>query len=332
MKSFKTFDLFPKFILENEYKSSNLGTILSIILINLLIFLLFREIQLLFTNNIKKDIIVKNNISDNPFLNLNFRIKFYSTPCALISLDFENLLGVHKTNIRENIKFHRISKDAESLEGNFSPYKIDLLQESISLNESCLVEGVFNLEKSPADLHFSYHEFKDVYNELINKYNPLYKKLNLSHKVKKFSFADDYLISKIKKNFDSSKSLDLIDLIKKYENDNFQFPDFEKDKDEEVYNYEYYIKLIPYIFYNEYTNEEFSIYLYSLSFSKNKRKDDDEEMPIVIFNYDFSPICMRFSLMKNSYSRFLINICAILGGVFVCFKILFNILSYFFIK
>jgi len=87
MRSFKTFDLFPKIIVENQYKSSKLGIILSITLINILIFLLFREIKNLFTNKIIKDIIVKNNISpnDNPFLNLNFRIKFYSTPCGLIS-------------------------------------------------------------------------------------------------------------------------------------------------------------------------------------------------------------------------------------------------------
>jgi hypothetical protein len=328
MKSFKTLDLFPKLIIDNHYKSSKLGIILSFILILLLTFLLFREIKNLFTIKIIKEIIVKNNISNSPFLNLNFRIKFYSTPCAILSLDFENLLGKHKMNIKKNIKFYRMSKDSKIIEGEYSPYKLKLLEESITLNESCLVEGIYSLEKSPADLHFSYHEYKEIYDNLKENNNNLFNKLNLSHKINKLSFADDYLINKIKKNFSSSNSLDLLELLEKYENDNFNFPDFFNDKDDKAYNYEYYFKLIPYIFYNEYTKEEFSIYLYSLTFSRNLKLENDIDSPIVIFNYDFSPICMKFVLKKNSYSRFFINISAIFGGVIVCFKILFDFLNY----
>lgn len=340
MRAIKSFDLFQKIVLESEYKSTFSGSFLSILVIILLIFLVTKETIIFFTPLIVKDSIVQNKYNTNQASNFNFhiKVKFYDAPCPLISLDLENLLGAHVMNVRDNgIKFFRYSKNNEIIKDNeFSPYQISALEEALKNEESCFIDAHLNLHKSVGDVHFSFHKFREVFDELRNKYanKGIFKKLNVSHKIFKISLTDEKTIKKIKENFgDYSYSPDLLDFIDKYEKNTHVFPNFYKEQRDANNminsNYEYFIILIPHIFHNEYTNETIFTYLYSMTYKEKELNQEDEEMPLMLINYDFSPISMRFTLVRKSFLHFLTNICAIIGGVFVFFKLMHNILTYF---
>ncbi len=62
---------------------------------------------------------------------------------------------------------------------------------------------------------------------------------------------------------------------------------------------------------------------------EREHNSDGQEMPIVIFHYDLSPITMKFTLQRKSFAHTLTHICAIVGGVYVIFSILNRILLAF---
>lgn len=337
MRAIKSFDLFQKIIVESEYKSSFIGSIFSIFVILLLIFLITKETILYYTPLIVKDSIVQNKYNTNQASHFKFhlKVKFYDAPCTIISLDLENLLGTHKMNLRENVKFFRYSNKNELIKDDFSPYQLNLLEESLRNQEYCFVDAHLDLHRSIGDVHFSFHKFREVYEEIKtrNDNKGIFRRLNMSHKISIISLLDDQLIKKIKDNFGSSNSPDLIEFLNKYDNKEYNFPNFYKEQQDKNNivnsNYEYFMILVPHIFYNEYTKETIFTYLYSMTYKEKELKQDDEEMPLLLINYDFSPITMKFTLVKKSFLHFLTNICAIIGGIYVFFKLMHNILTYF---
>lgn len=339
MKALKSFDLFQKIVIESDYKSTLTGSLLSILVILLLLILVTKETIIFFTPLIIKNSIVQNKFNTNQASHFKFhiKVKFYDAPCPIISLDLENLLGAHVMNLRDqNIKFFRYSKNNELIKDEFSAYQINQLEQALISNESCFIDAQLNLHKSAGDVHFSFHKFREVFEEIRsrNKNKGIFKRLNASHKIFKISLADEKTIKKIKDDFAAySNSPDLLDFVDKYENNKFVFPNFFKaHKDAENMlnsNYEYFMILVPHIFYNEYTQETVFTYLFSMTFKEKELKQEDEEMPLILINYDFSPITMKFTLVKKSYLHFLTNICAIIGGVFVFFRLMHNVLTYF---
>ncbi len=337
MKAIKSFDLFQKIIIESEFKPTIFGSLISIFVILLLIFLVIKETILYLTPLIIKESIVQNlyNTNNDSHFNLNLKLKLYDTPCPIVSLDTENLLGQHIINIRENINFFRYSNNKELIKNNFSPYQITKLEQALREDENCFIDAHLRLHKSAGDIHFSFHKFREVYDEIKqrNDNKGIFKKLNVSHKIFKFSLIDDGDFKKIKNNFSNSNSPDLNEFIERYKKNSFVFPNFFKEhktKEDMINsNYEYFIILVPHIFYNEFTNETIFTYLFSMTYNERELKQEDEEMPLLLINYDFSPITMKFSLVRRSFLHFLTNICAIIGGVFVSFRMIHNFFLYY---
>lgn len=339
MRAIKSFDLFQKIVVESEYKSTLTGSLFSTLVILLLLFLVIKETFVFLTPLIIKNSIVQNKYNTNQASHFNFhvKVKFFNAPCPILSLDLENLLGAHVMNLRDdNIKFIRYSKNNEIIKDDFSPYQINPLEQSLKNQESCFIDAKLNLHKSAGDVHFSFHKFREVYEEIKNRNNNkgIFKRLNVSHKIFKISLADEKTIKKIKNEFGVySNSPDLLDFLNRYEKNSFVFPNFFKEqKDSENMvnsNYEYFLVLVPHVFYNEYTHETIFTYLFSMTYKEKELNKEDEEMPLMLINYDFSPITMKFTLVRKSFLHFLTNICAIIGGVFVFFKLIHNILTYF---
>ncbi len=60
---------------------------------------------------------------------------------------------------------------------------------------------------------------------------------------------------------------------------------------------------------------------YQFTVSSNVN-EDRYQIPVVYFRYDISPITVKFKEGKEPFSHFLVQISAIIGGVFVVFNIL----------
>ena len=99
-------------------------------------------------------------------------------------------------------------------------------------------------------------------------------------------------------------------------------------EDKDHYNHFKYISVVPHIFVDssEPGHEvDFRSYSYALTTNK-KPADGKQALTMVYMIFDFSPVSMMFTKSRIPLTRFLINVCAIVGGVFVVFGLINTIL------
>lgn len=82
-----------------------------------------------------------------------------------------------------------------------------------------------------------------------------------------------------------------------------------------------FVSVVPHVFVdNSVSGKEVDYKSYSYALSENKKDaDDDKALTMVWFIFEFSPVSMLITKSSNTLARFLINVCAIVGGVFVVF-------------
>lgn len=85
----------------------------------------------------------------------------------------------------------------------------------------------------------------------------------------------------------------------------------------EPQDYYYFMKLVPHNFRDRIAAKSFNSYSYSLN--HNMKKAMTQNQPYISIIYDFSPVTMKLTKEKRDFSRFAINLCAIVGGIFVIF-------------
>jgi len=87
-------------------------------------------------------------------------------------------------------------------------------------------------------------------------------------------------------------------------------------------SYEYYIKIVPTLY--ERINREI---IESYQFVANSNELVGKyRLPAIYFRYEFSPITVKFTEKRKSFSHFLVQVCAIVGGVFTVLGLINSIL------
>jgi len=86
------------------------------------------------------------------------------------------------------------------------------------------------------------------------------------------------------------------------------------------FNYYKYISVVAHQFVDTSTSEQVDYRSYSYAFTANKKPAERQpELNMVMMIFEFSPVSMSITKSKALLSRFIISICAIVGGVFVVF-------------
>jgi hypothetical protein len=223
-------------------------------------------------------------------------------------------------DIIDTITKTRLDSNNNKILGTFVPYKTDLMEKAILSKETCHIKGYLTISKAPGDIHISFHPFQNVWEYLSRSDCKVNGRFSLSHQFFSLTFGDSNLNQQILDIFGENEHTQKFSNHQDYKT---TFPKFDYEVDSSnkitMFNYDYYIKLIPHLFIDEVSGKEYSAYQYSLSYKS--RPTEEEEMPIIMINYDYSPITMKITLKKKSFSNFLIHICAIVGGVYVIFSI-----------
>jgi len=310
MKTIKVFDYFQKFSYDISKPTSS-GALISMISIVVICLLIFIETNKFLRPQIKKDFIILQEESGKSTINFHFSVYIPHNPCSILSVDQEDKLGVHKTNIEAHVTKKRISKIHRNVDlPALSPYKTDDLIQSIEEDEGCLIEGFLEVNKVPGNIHISYHPFRRVFDYLVESQPEKFKKLKLMHKFNYLTLGD--------KNIPINE----LNSFGVYPHD--EMPNF-IERDNKQPNYDYFIKIIPHVLRNEEDNSTKLNYQYSLSFSN--RKSEDSEMSMIMINYDMSEVTILVTKRSNNILHFLTHICAIVGGVFVIFSIINRMLQ-----
>jgi hypothetical protein len=329
MNVLRSLDVFQKISVDNLTKPTLIGSLLSLSAIGIMLFLLIRELLDLFTPAITRnsDVIQDTEIHEKINVNLSVNIPF--VPCNLISVDQEDSIGNHRLDISDTL--HKFNMEANGSISNYDSSKnnLDKMQEAISANRGCKVEGFIPISKVPGDIHISFHNYGIYYSMLREGRRDLFDKIKMSHRINYLYFGDvskdESLLSRFgyysnNNNNNDNNSQNSFD-------QNKNLPNFTHENTR--HNYDYYVKLIAHYLVD--TNKQSNLgYQFSMTSRKRDFDPDAEGMPIIVINYDLSPISMVIKRENKSFMHFLTHVCAIVGGVYVIFSILNRTLVSFF--
>merc|ERR1719229_476577 len=85
--------------------------------------------------------------------------------------------------------------------------------------------------------------------------------------------------------------------------------------------FEYYTKVVP-TTYIPLDRPPLHVH----QFTANSNKILNQQMPSLYFRYDFSPVTVRYKETRETLSHFLVQICAVIGGIFTVAGILDSLL------
>ena len=252
----------------------------------------------------------KNRGSDQISVNLN--IELYNLPCELLSIEIRNDLGLKVQNIEGNLTKYAMNEKKEIV--SQKPYILEnlgrfghdhdhiaqpdyeLVKKQIKNKEGCKLEGNFFIDAVPGSFIISGKAFYPTLERL--KREGL-DKTNLDHKINYMYFGD------------SQDKWDLKHGLAKATLQNTLYrKESKKEKNQMVY--QYYLKIVPakYVVENKYSK-------YKYQYTVNSFSDVAYNgLPSLYFKYDLSPITVEYKYSKMKFLTFLINVFAILGGVF----------------
>ncbi|QDZ25199.1 protein disulfide isomerase [Chloropicon primus] len=175
--------------------------------------------------------------------------------------------------------------------------------------EGCRITGYADSSRVPGVVRFSVTDEKGA-----TDFDP--NVLNMTHEVKSFWFGahklephmDEYLL-KYNQGSPFERSLKLVDDYK-------QLHVAQKRK----LSYQHYIKTVATSMLWQGSTQSFTAY--EMSVNTNQFTDPPDRttfpsaMPSVVFHYDLSPLQILIREEKETFFRFMVNLCAIVGGVF----------------
>ena len=313
----KKFDVFQA--TKGKYlQSTYIGALLSIITIIFSIYLIKIEI-----NNYKIPIkeskieIDYSRRSEN--LRINFDISLKFIPCSLISIESQNIIS--ETSNDEKINYDRIDNKFNIIQNNYkklneteqenSSINNQIFEETIKdLNEGngCHVYGFFNVLKVPGIVIFSVNNYEKTLNKLMNEEKYSNYKFDFSHKINKFIFGKQRYYKFIEKK------------IRKVNYKPLHGIEFNDDKSFNVLGY--FINLVPTDINVNGKRKE----IFQYTFNKHRTPIEGyNDYPSIIFQYNVSPIKMINRFESKNLFNTILNLSAILGGMYSIINI-FNII------
>lgn len=176
------------------------------------------------------------------------------------------------------------------------------INKEIELKQGCRFTGFIEVQRVPGNFHIGHHAFGDIMQNLDRQGI----KLDNSFKINHLSFGEKTRFSSIKSRFpdtDIQHPLDGYELSRKDNLDN---------KMRSLFS----IKAVPSIFESDWGfGDWFASEVFQLNSHEEHRMEGSNEN-LIIFQYKVSPVAVRYSNHRENTAQFLINICAIIGGVF----------------
>ena len=287
--SFKTFDFFQKVTLDNVTKPTLIGSLLSLSAISIMLFLFFRQLIDFYSYHTKTDSVVHQPKNADEQISINMDLLFNSVPCNILSLDTVDIIGNHKGDISDTITKKKFYQSTGKYNQNYVTNRnVEDLVKGVNNKEGCAFVGKIKVNQVPGEFHISFHNYRNLWRDFNHKYKDLVPKIKLSHDFKTLSLGDTS--EKIVKRFELDPNLFFR-----------SFDDINTFNDKEVMNYNYFIKIIPYMLVDENWGSTYYAYSFSLTSKSTPFNPYHDEMPIVNIRYEFSPIVLFLFLLPYIY-------------------------------
>ena len=254
----------------------------------------------------------KNRGSDQ--IQVNIDVDLYNLPCELLSIEIRNDLGLVVQNVQGNLTKYNLNSRHEII-GN-KPYTLEslgrfghdhdhiaqpdyeLVKTQLKNKEGCKLKGEFDIDAVPGSFLITGKAFYTTIDRL--KREGL-DTTNLEHQINELYFGEN--LHKNKRG-----------RINKFLFKNLQntLRNKKRVNDKNLMVYQYYLKIVP-AKYRFLDGSESNKYQYTANSFADLAYNG---LPSLFFKYDLSPITIEYKYTRMSFLTFLINIFAILGGIF----------------
>jgi len=255
-------------------------------------------------------------------LQINLDITMPSLPCELLSFDAQDVMGSHEVDAHGNLFKERLSSKGdviakEEMKGShygassgltrhfsfsYDNQDVDRIKQMIHSGEGCRVSGYVRVNKVPGNVHLSTYSHSYLFGSLYQET----RNINITHRVNHISFGTDEDISYIKTHLAGTGVVAPLDGV-------YQVMPERKagslSADSAIY--EYYTKVVP-TTYMPIDRPPLDVF----QFTANSNRIVNQQMPSLYLRYDFSPVRVRYTERRQNTSHFLVQVCAVIGGVF----------------
>ncbi|XP_058829059.1 endoplasmic reticulum-Golgi intermediate compartment protein 3 isoform X2 [Topomyia yanbarensis] len=177
--------------------------------------------------------------------------------------------------------------------------------EAKAFTEGCQIYGSMEVNRVGGSFHIAPGKSFSISHIHVHDVQPFSSsKFNTSHRINTLSFGEEF-------GFGQTNPLDSTEEI----------------AEEGAMMFQYYIKIVPTEFIpldgpKLHTNQ-FSVTKHQKSVSV---MSGESGMPGIFVNYELSPLMVRFTEQRSSFSHFATNLCAIIGGIFTVAGIIDSLL------
>lgn len=289
---FRTLDVYRD--IPKEYTEQTLsGAIVSVVALVTMATLFFTETTAFLEVNTISQMSVDSTPDTNnqhSMLQINMNITVPRIPCAVVSVDAQDIMGSHVIDVGGKLHKTRLDKDGNT-RGDF--HESTPLQEQ--KGEGCNIHGNMIVKRVPGNFHVSAHAHSNLLYDFFGN-----DAMNVSHVIHDLSFGETNILNQVKGAYNNP----LAGASKSAAANSRELVDAK--------SYEYYIKIVP----SSYQTLDGNVHdSYQFVANSNEVKGR-YRLPAIYFRYDMSPITMGFKQEKQTLAHYLVQICAIIGGVF----------------
>jgi len=308
------FDVYRK-VPKDFSEGTKVGAVVSFVTIFVIVVLFVSELMAFVNVEIVSEMIVDDQVRGGTRMRVDMNITVQGIPCVIVSVDAQDVMGTHTVDMAGGLKKRRLSAqgaDLGFLEGREIRYEYNNQRQEVNKDdmewlkgmqgEGCRLEGYLTVNKVPGNVHISAHTTQAIFPH-IGLYDPF--DLDIRHDIHHFSMDNTRLRSEEMLN-DLAKTRSLkgsftpLDGYKLTKTGKGQFS-------------EYYLKVVPTTYVDPADDSE--LYTFQIT-ADNNLIVTQHQLPAIYFRYDFSPITVRYFQKKETFLHFLVQISAIVGGVF----------------
>ncbi|KAG5495708.1 hypothetical protein GH5_03373 [Leishmania sp. Ghana 2012 LV757] len=257
------------------------GSVISIACVVVMVLLFVGEVISYVSPRVQSDMIILPDLDERSTIKVSMDITFPKVPCAILTLDILDVLHNHLFNSMDHITRTRLDAAGQPIHDGQSG------DHFVSAAEGCRLEGYINVGKVPGNFHISSHGRQ----HLVGQHFP--DGINVAHHIHHLSFGNT----------------DVRKLAKKAQ---LHPLDGKEHRSDVPLVYQYFLDIVPTIYEGSFS----TAYTYQFTGTSSSTPVYTRQMAAVVFQYQLSPITVRYSSARVSLTHFLTYVCAIIGGVY----------------
>lgn len=325
MKAIKGFDLYRK-VPRDLTEPTISGAAVSCFTVAIAVYLFVSEFFVFTQRKWDSEMSIEKSKTEEK-LQINLDITLPSLPCELLSFDAQDVMGSHEVDAHGNLYKERLTSKGDFIAKeemktshygassgltrhfsfNYDNQDVDRIRKMVHSGEGCRVVGHVNVNKVPGNVHLSTYSHAYLFGSLYQES----KYINISHRINHISFGVDTDIGYVKKHFDGIGSVASLDGAVRSVGERKMTGLGSSSGAVDSAIFEYYAKVVS-TTYVPLDRDPLHVY----QFTANSNKIQNQQMPSLYLRYDFAPVMVQYTETRESFSHFLVQICAVIGGIF----------------